>query len=244
MAQLALEEVSALSEDNIKLRVKFSKHGLMKYIGHLDVMRYFQKLIRRCGLDIAYSAGYSPHQIMSFAQPLGVGLESDGEYMDIEVHSAESSEKVMEMMNSTQAEGMWVTDVVRLGDGIGNAMASVAQAEYNVRIRPGKEPAFDMKEAIDWFNSSEEVIIEKKTKKSTREVNLKELVYKLESCEDGSVQMRLCAGSGSNIKPGLLYNAIYEHYGVGECGPTDLLITRCDIFDENGKPLIEAGEHF
>ena len=45
----------------------------MKFIGHLDVMRYFQKAIRRAGIDIAYSEGFSPHQIMSFAAPLSVG---------------------------------------------------------------------------------------------------------------------------------------------------------------------------
>ena len=68
----------------MKLRIKFSKHGVLKFIGHLDVMRYFQKAIRRAGIDICYSSGFSPHQVMSFAAPLGVGLESNGEYMDIE----------------------------------------------------------------------------------------------------------------------------------------------------------------
>lgn len=56
----------------------------MKFIGHLDTMRYFQKAMRRADIDIAYSTGFSPHQIMSFAAPLGVGITSDGEYLDIE----------------------------------------------------------------------------------------------------------------------------------------------------------------
>lgn len=51
----------------MKLRVKFSKHGVLRFIGHLDVMRYFQKAIRRAGIDVAYSAGFSPHQIMSLS---------------------------------------------------------------------------------------------------------------------------------------------------------------------------------
>ena len=74
----------------MKLRVKFKKFGAVRFIGHLDVMRFFQKAIRRAGLDIAYTGGYSPHQIMTFASPLGVGLESNGEYMDIEVNSLTS----------------------------------------------------------------------------------------------------------------------------------------------------------
>ena len=56
----------------------------MRFIGHLDVMRYFKKAIRRAEIPIAFTTGYSPHMIMSFAQPLGIGLTSDGEYFDIE----------------------------------------------------------------------------------------------------------------------------------------------------------------
>lgn len=58
----------------MKIRIKFSKQGAMKFIGHLDTMRYFQKAMRRADVDIRYSEGFSPHQIMSFAAPLGVGL--------------------------------------------------------------------------------------------------------------------------------------------------------------------------
>ena len=57
----------------------------MKFIGHLDVMRYFQKVMRRADIPIAFTGGFSPHMIMSFANPLGVGLTSDGEYFDIEL---------------------------------------------------------------------------------------------------------------------------------------------------------------
>ena len=55
----------------MKVRIKFSKQGPMKFIGHLDVMRFFQKVMRRAEVNIRYSEGFSPHQIMSFAAPLG-----------------------------------------------------------------------------------------------------------------------------------------------------------------------------
>ena len=71
----------------MKTRMRFVKCGSMKFIGHLDCMRFFQKAIRRAKLDVAYSKGYSPHQLMSFASPLGVGLTSDGEYIDVEFYS-------------------------------------------------------------------------------------------------------------------------------------------------------------
>ena len=59
----------------MKVRIKFSKQGPVKFVGHLDTMRYFQKAIRRAELPVAFSGGYSPHMIMSFAAPLGVGTD-------------------------------------------------------------------------------------------------------------------------------------------------------------------------
>ena len=90
----------------MKARIKFRKYGVMKFIGHLDVMRYFQKAIRRAGIPIAYTGGYSPHMIMSFAQPLGVGVTSDGEYLDIELKEPITSEKALKQLNDVMVEGM------------------------------------------------------------------------------------------------------------------------------------------
>ena len=67
------------------VRVKFAKYGPLRFTGHLDVLRFFQKAIRRAGLDVVYTHGFNPHQVMSFAAPLGVGLCSVGEYMDVEI---------------------------------------------------------------------------------------------------------------------------------------------------------------
>ena len=63
----------------MKIRVKFSKHGAMKFIGHLDILRLFQKAIRRAEIPIVFTEGFSPHMVMSFASPLGVGIESEGD---------------------------------------------------------------------------------------------------------------------------------------------------------------------
>ena len=92
--------------------MKFSKYGPVKFIGHLDIMRYFQKAIRRANIPIAFSGGFSPHMIMSFAAPLGVGVTSAGEYFDMELTDDSLSSKEMEdRLNATMAEGMKVISV-------------------------------------------------------------------------------------------------------------------------------------
>ena len=125
----------------MKARIKFSKTGPMKFLGHLDTMRYFQKAVRRAGLPVAFTQGFSPHMIMSFASPLGVGIESEGEYFDLELREEVPMEEICSRRNAQMAEGTRVECAVQAPDGkAGNAMALVAAADYRIRFREGKAP--------------------------------------------------------------------------------------------------------
>lgn len=216
----------------MKLRIKFSKHGPIRFIGHLDVMRFFQKAIRRAGIDVAYSTGFSPHQIMSFAAPLGVGLESNGEYMDIEVNSLTSCVDTMNRLNQASAPGIVVTSVKILPEGAGNAMASVAAASYTVRFSQGREPKLDIAEALPGFLAKDRILITKETKKGTREVDLKAGIYEL-SWQDGAFSMLVDASSAGNIKPSQIIEALLAENGEA-LQENALLVTREDTFTDIG----------
>ena len=157
----------------MKVRIKFSKHGPIRFIGHLDVMRYFQKAMRRAQIDISYSTGYSPHQIMSFAAPLGVGLESNGEYMDVELNTIISSEMIVNKLNEVGVPGIKVLSAKVLPDTAKNAMATVAAAEYTVEFREAREPNFSYLDNLEEFFAQKEIWITKATKRSTKEIDLK-----------------------------------------------------------------------
>ena len=187
----------------MKVRIKFSKEGPVRFIGHLDIMRYFQKAIRRAGIDIAYSTGFSPHQIMSFASPLSVGHESCGEYFDVELNSITDTEDIKMRLNQTMAEGIQILQVAVLDETEGNAMASVAAADYLISFRDSVSLLDDWKEKLTAFYEKDKIPVIKKTKKGEREIDLKETIYQLEIRED-QVYMLLDAGSGSNMKPGFV----------------------------------------
>lgn len=233
----------------MKIRIQFSKHGVMKFIGHLDVMRYFQKAIRRAELDIAYSSGFSPHQIMSFAAPLGVGLESDGEYLDIEVHSHQGAAQMKDALNREMADGIEILSVRLLPEQAKNAMASVAAAGYIVRFRSGYEPDFDWKEALNAFYQKSEIPFIKTTKKSELTLDLKPAIYELRILEE-AVYLLVNASSSGNIKPAMVMEAFYRTNGK-ELAPFALEITRTDTYMNVGTdeapvflPLRDAGEDF
>ena len=170
----------------MKIRIKFRKYGTMKFIGHLDVMRYFQKAIRRADVDVCYSGGFSPHQIMSFAAPLGVGITSRGEYVDIEVSSTKDSETMKKCLNGVMSEGFEVVSYRGLPDDAANAMSIVGAGDYTLAFRPGYEPEDMDKET--WFQGliaffeRPSVMVTKKTKRGEKEMDLKPLVYELRIC--------------------------------------------------------------
>ena len=232
----------------MKLRIKFRKFGAVRFIGHLDVMRFFQKAIRRAGIDVRYTEGFSPHQVMTFAAPLGVGLESNGEYMDIEVLSMESTAQVKEALNHASVPGIEVIDVKILPDQAGNAMASVYSAEYTVRFRQGRKPAVDFAQAVGEFLAREEILISKVTKKCTREVNLKPGIHLLDwNSQEEIFHMILDASSAGNIKPIQVIEAMIEPYGE-RLAENALQITREEVYTNIGTeerpvavPLGEIG---
>lgn len=216
----------------MKLRIKFNKYGAIRFIGHLDVMRFFQKAIRRAGIDIAYTGGYSPHQIMSFAAPLSVGLESNGEYMDIEVNSLTSCEDIRDRLNKASVPGIEVLSVKILPEGAGNAMASVAAASYTVGFRPGREPKLNIAEALPAFLAKEQILITKETKKGTREVDLKPGIFEL-CWQENFFFMVVDASSAGNIKPVQAIEAFLSEHGE-VLQENALLITREDTFTNIG----------
>lgn len=226
----------------MKVRIKFRKQGNMKFIGHLDIMRYFQKVMRRADVDIRYSEGFSPHQIMSFAAPLGVGLTSNGEYMDIEVLSTDDSKTMVRRMNETMVEGMEVVSYRQLDDSSKNAMSIVAAADYTLTFRPGKEPedldGFFQK--LEAFYDQDQILITKPTKKGERQMDLKPLIYQMYRTGN-SVFMQVSTGSSNNIKPELVMEAFYHSLGE-EYPPFAMQIQReevyADLGDENERKLM------
>jgi radical SAM-linked protein len=233
----------------MKVRVKFSKHGVVKFVGHLDIMRYFQKAIRRADIDIAYSTGFSPHQIMSFAAPLGVGYYSNGEYMDIEVGSHNGRQDMMDRLNQAMVDGIEIRNIVALDDTAQNAMASVAAAAYTVEWKEGYPVLTDLESRTAAFLSRESIPVTKQTKKKEMTLDIKPAIYKLET-EGDSLVMLVDASSRGNIKPTLLLEALYAFAGE-EFNPLAVQITREETYTNQGTeenpvlvPLDAVGKDF
>lgn len=208
----------------------------MKFIGHLDMMRYFQKAIRRAKIDIAYSGGFSPHQIMSFAAPLGVGLTSLGEYFDIELRTAMDEEAIKERLNQVMAEGVAILETTALADTAGNAMASVAAAAYEVTFAEGTVLPDGWTGQLTAFLDQPQIPYHKLTSKVSRMLDLKPLLYDSKVTEE-KVYLLVNASSADNIKPIFVMKAFFESIGV-TISEHSLYICRMETYGLNGDKFV------
>ena len=198
----------------MKIRIKFAKTGVMKFVGHLDVMRYFQKAIRRAELPIAYSEGFSPHMLLSFASPLGVGISSTGEYFDMVLAEDMKTDEIVKRLNATMVEGMEVLSARHVPDGkASKAMSLVAGADYLVQFREGKMPEIDLETKVPEFFALPQIEIMRKTKRSEKLTDIRPWIYDMKVKKSG-VWMQLSTGSVSNLKPELVMEAFCKWCGV------------------------------
>ena len=217
----------------MKARIKFRKYGALRFIGHLDVMRFFQKVMRRADIPIAFTTGYSPHMIMSFANPLGIGLTSDGEYFDIELREAVNSLEAVRRMNEACVEGIEVLSICRISDEKKmTGMTILAGADYLSTLRKGELPS-DWKDSFVRFMGQPEIRILKQTKRSEKEVDIRPMIYESRLREDG-VFVRLASGSAENLKPELMLEAFFKNSGQ-EWDPFSFRVHRLELYAWDGE---------
>lgn len=183
------------------VRMKFSKTGRAKYISHLDLMRCFQRCIRRAELPIAYSAGFHPHMQIVFAAALSLGFESDCEIIEIGLAQEMLFEEVKSRMQAVLPEGI---EIEKCYAPV-HKMGQISFAEYEVTL-----PCENSEELLSmWreFLSRDKIPVMKKTKRGFREMDLKEYTECLSAdAEEGALllYLRLPAGSTVNVNPSLL----------------------------------------
>lgn len=243
----------------MKTRLRFTKTGSLKFIGHLDCMRFFQKAIRRAKLDVAYSGGFNPHQIMSFASPLSVGTTSDGEYIDIEFHSLPDmpEAELLAHINSYMTEEIFVTELHVLEDHAKTSMSLLNACDYMITWKDGttlgnntlSATEIDMQKTFMDFMEQEQIPVMKKTKRSEKEINLKPLIlaYACSAKEfeqvtgvplpalnnefdsEDTLYLKLVSGSVTNIKPELVLEAYMKYLNL-ELKPHSYQIHRIQMY--------------
>lgn len=197
------------------VRIFFEKKELAKYISHLDLMRCFNRAMKRASIPIWYTEGFNPHPFMTFAAPLSLGTESYCESVDIRITDEISFDELKQRLNNALPNGI---NIIKVFYPVLKA-EDIAFAQYEISLLTLKNEK--LKNEIQTKLESDEILAEKKAKqgrkKIMKQINLKENIssFKIIALNDKVViTIVLTAGNRNNINPSLLIDAVTRDFAI------------------------------
>ncbi len=193
---------------NHKYRFRYQKKDEVKYVSHLDFIRVVERAMKRAHLPVAYSQGFNPHPLMAVAVPLSVGVTSQYDLMDIAFEEPQNIEDLIKKFNKALPDGFRILEAKELGDLA--KFKYIDTAKYEIYVEYDDKTLPD----LDAFMAQETILIEKKSKRSLKEVDIKPLIHevRLEKSEGNVLTLYAVLAAGQvNVKPALLVEAIGKY---------------------------------
>lgn len=202
----------------MKAIIQFGKQGRLRFISHLDLQRFMQRALRRTGLPVAYSQGFNPHALLSFASALGMGVSSEAELLEVRFAEPVAEQTILEAMRAALPPEMPVYRVRAVDDRFPSLMATVYCADYRMTLTG--EGAKAIADAVPGYLEKTEVMAVRKTKSGEKTVNIRPSTLELraEGTEDGAYALtaRLTLTPEDTLKPDVLLGALARLAGVPE----------------------------
>ncbi len=205
-----------------KLRFCFEKNGAAAYISHLDLMKALQRSFVRAGLPVRYSQGFNPHIEMSIVVPLSTGYETRCDLCDLDLICDDLPENFVEDLNAVMPRGMRVL----CAGPADRPVREITHCSYEILL-----PAGDIAAMAALFEQP--VLLEKRSKRGRREVDLRDYITSLNFEAQGDKTLCRCVLSAGNdpLNPMYLTQAL-KNAGLVEADATAHYV-RCEILDEN-----------
>ncbi len=198
------------------IRFQFMRLEGLKFIGHLDILRLFERAFKRAGLPVVHSQGYNPRPQIIFAQPMALGLTSCGEFADVEIANDYDPAKFMTVLNGSLPPGLQLLDAKeRINKS--NLMAIIEAARYSIKFSYEANHKLDIDELVEQISSEDTINVIKKTKSGEKEMNIRPLIYELSGntdCNTGEFRVLLKAGQNENVRPELFLDGVSNVTGI------------------------------
>lgn len=178
--------------------MEFSVREPLSYLSHLELMKVFRQSFRRSTLPISFSEGFNPHMKLSFAIAKGVGLESEGELLEIETDQEIDVCDFLERINKAIPEGLKVKTLKEKTISTKSLSSMLRKAKYLLAYGCGVNND-EYRAIITEKLSMPEILMEVKTKKSIGIKDIKEYILDW-NFSDAGVIIEVYAGSDKNLR--------------------------------------------
>ena len=165
-----------------KLRIRYAKRGRLRFTSHRDFARAFERAVRRAGVPIAFSSGYSPHPKISYANASPTGAATEAEYLEIGLTRECDPDTVRADLDASLPPGLDVLEVV-VAAGQGSLAERLQASEWSIELT-GVDVAAAAA-AVEAFLAADVVEVERMTKKGLRTFDARADVLGLEARAGG-----------------------------------------------------------
>jgi len=173
----------------VRLIVRYAKRGRMRFASHRDIARAVERGVRRAGLPIAYSAGFTPHPKISYAGAAPTGAASEAEYLELSLTEARAVDDVRDRLDAALPDGIDVIDVIEGPASL--ADLQLEASDWQV-VLPGIQPE-EAARAVDAFLVRTSLEVERLTAKGSRRVDARAAVITMQT--DRCAADQLAAGN-------------------------------------------------
>lgn len=181
-----------------RYRVRFAKRGRVRFLGHLDLMRSLLRALRRARVPMVYSQGFNPKPRVQFGPALSVGVESEGEYLDIDAARRLDPAVAVQEINAALPAGLEVLAMSEIRLDVDPLGSAVRAARY-VAI---PDSAVDVAAALERFRAKGPVTVRRERNGKVREFELTRSVLDLREATGGALRMTLAMeGDGASVRP-------------------------------------------
>ena len=193
-----------------RLRIFYSKTGLIRFTSNLDVQRMWERTFRRAGIIISYSQGFHPQAKIQQASPLPLGFESDEEIVDIWVVEQQEASISEQILNSLLPDGIEITKIVPVLLQEKSLQPYLLSSDYSIYF--DKENAKQVVASIyNAINSSENILF---TKHNGKQYDLKPLIYSLDIDHNESNGWFLSMNLSSQINSTARPDHLLQYFGI------------------------------
>ena len=207
-----------MNPEKIKKRLVFEKTHRMRFVGHLDMMRIFQRAISREGIELAYSQGFNPHPRMSFARPLSLGQTSHVEIMELELAKDIPNEELVRSVNSALPVHLQILACYDMPESAKPAMSLVTHAEYKITLPETyrDEYAEDLAHFLEMPSITIQKLAKFKGRKQMVDLDIKPMLCSLELTDPCTLKLLCLSTEKENLKPDRMMKVFWESCGHPE----------------------------
>lgn len=211
-----------MNDTPIRIRVRYSKTGNLRFIGHLDTQRLFERALRRAGLPLRYTQGFSKHMRLNLASALPLGFVSSAEMLDFWLDEPIDTQEILEKLQDALPADIQIIELDQVNNSLPSLQGSLLASDYKITL-PEENSCEEFLQKLEQLLSLPEIPVTKRNKTVDYKPLILEFSLQSVSQKNCTLNLKLSSTPGGNARPDDILKLL-------EVDPADCLIERVGLY--------------